>query len=188
MIAAWVAVRVRMHQSPLHLWLGSAAAAVVAVVAHGLEVNDAIVPVANFVMVAASLFAGFAFTFGVRCEAKDTGDVGGASVAAVAASLALALLLELTVTDAALRTTFLRAAIALEYIAVLVWIPELLRSNVPKPATTFIAILAALVAIAMLTRSYMAVVIVIGTAAMLTFSASRARAGRLVRVRRSVRG
>lgn len=179
LIAAWIAVRVRLRQSPLHLWLGSACAAIVAVVANASHASAG--TLADLVMIAASLFAGYLFTLGVRCEAKDNPEAYGAIFAGFAASLAVALLLELTVANDGLQISIMRLLIAAEYLSALLWIPELLRSTIPKPATTSLAVLAALVALAVVSRSSMAAVIVIAAVVMAAFSVGRARMARIRR-------
>ena len=132
--------------------------------------------IADLVMIAAALFAGYGFSAGVRCEARES-DRGLRLpvLAGFAISLALALLLELTVGDDAQRALILRLLIGAEFLSALLWIPQLLRGHVPKPATAAVAVLAALIALAVVTQSFVPAAILFGVVALLVFAVSRAR-------------
>lgn len=175
LVAAWIVARRRMGQSPYHMWLGSAGAAIVAVIAAPFAGSPVAGPIADLLMLAAALFAGCCFTLGVRYEATDRATGPAAILAGLAGCLAIALLLELTGGDAPVRLLVLRALIALEYLSSLFWIPRLLRSGVSKLATTLLAILAGLVAAAVLAHSWMAAVIAIAAVVFVVFSVGRFR-------------
>lgn len=175
LVVAWIVARRRAGQSPFHLWLGSAGAAIVAVIAGSLVGSPVVGPIADLLMLASALFAGCCFTLGVRHEATDLTTGLAAVLAGLAGCLAIALLLELTGGDASVRSSVLRALIALEYLSSLFWIPRLLRSGVSKLATTSLAVLAGLVAAAVLAHSFMTVVIALAAIVLVVFSLGRAR-------------
>jgi len=141
-IVMWVAVRLALGQSPLHLWLGANVAGAVAAVAATLRPLPSIGPIAELTMVAAALFTGCCFTLGVYAEARDNEAGYFPIVAAFAVSLALALVLELAITDAPLRHAVMRTLLGLTFLGALLWIPQLLRNRAPKVGSRLLAIIA----------------------------------------------
>jgi hypothetical protein len=175
LVTAWIVARRRMNQSPFHLWLGSALSAIVAVLAVPMIASPVAGPIADLLMLSASLFAGYCFTLGVRHEATERTTGLAPILAGLAACLAIALLLELTSGNILVRGSVLRALIAVEYLSSLFWIPGLLRSGASKPATAGLAIVAALVAGAVLAQSLISAAIVVAAVVFVLFSVERAR-------------
>ncbi len=145
-IVMWIAVRLSLGQSPLHLWLGANVAGAVAAVAATLRPYPSIGPIAELTMVAAALFTGCCFTLGVYAESRDNKAGYSPIVAAFAVSLALALILELAIADPHVRHAVLRLLLGLTFLGALLWIPQLLRSRAPKVGSRLLAIIALTVA------------------------------------------
>lgn len=178
---SWIVLRIRLGRSPYHPWLGAVCAAIVSVLANALRTQLNVGPIADLATIAGALLAGFCFTLGVRAETRvDDGGLGPI-VIGIAMTLALALVLELAVGDPVLRISVLRVVVALEFLAVFLWIPQSLRSSTPRLATGLLALLAGLIALGVLVQSIMTAVLFLSIVVLLLFTAQRSA---VVRARR----
>jgi hypothetical protein len=176
-IVVWIVVRLRLGLSPFHLWLGSASCGIIACTSMSFLTHSIAGPLADLIVVTAALMAGYCFTLGVRAEAKHSREWFTPTLGGLAAALAMALVLELAVSDMPLRHTLLRGLIALEYLSVFLWIPSLLNTRIPKVSVTLVASLALFVALAVMSNSLLiSAAIFTAVVVLVLFSVQRAKA------------